>query len=332
MVKITLRPRDIARLSLLEKFSDPIPVLDQGYIKLVDVFGDDTDVVAAARTSYVGNETDEGKRTDEQNERLIRLLFRSRHGTPFEMPVAKFQVRIPMDAWRQWIRHRTMSLNEYSTRYRPPIDAIAKTDPSAWRLQSKDSKQGSSGIVHLFDNDWLDVIPSVSNPEQAQTHPDAGSYLSEREQDFHKAALDLYRERTEVFGVAREQARKDLPLSTYTEAVITLKGRNLFHFLGLRLDPDAQQEIRRYAEAIFEIVKEWLPMSSRAFVDYELAAVTFSRMEVEALRLAVSSMSAANREEIIRAVQAVCDRDGRELTKRERREFADKLGIALKND
>src|SRR5690242_7146820 len=198
------------------------PVLDDGFVCLVDVMGDDQAVVQAARVSY-----GEGTRKVSDDRGLIRYLLRHRHTTPFEMVEIKFLVRVPMDAWRQWIRHRTANVNEYSTRYSVAIDAAQRTSPSQWRLQSADNRQGSAGFL-----------------PQSQ-----GEALTRGETELQDLARRTYDARLAA-GVAREQARKDLPLSTYTEAYWKVDLHNLLHFLRLRMDDHAQQEIREYAEVM----------------------------------------------------------------------------------
>jgi thymidylate synthase (FAD) len=177
------------------------------------------------------------------------------------MAEMKFHVRVPMDCWRQWIRHRTANVNEYSTRYSEAIDECAVTGPDKWRLQSKDNKQGSQG--------FLDHTKGVR--------------LTQEERDFHDRARSLYEVRLQE-GVAREQARKDLPLSNYTEAYWKCDLHNLLGFLRLRLDKHAQLEIREYAEAIAGFVAQRFPVTWEAFQDYVINAVTFSGPEIEALR------------------------------------------------
>jgi len=234
----------------------PQEILIGGSVQLIDVMGDDQAIVNAARVSY-GTGT---KRVSEDRH-LIRYLMRHQHTTPFEMCELVLRVRVPMDTWRQWVRHRTASINEYSTRYSEAIDARLTTDPTAWRLQAKDNKQGSDGFVSEY-------------PE--------GQLLSEEEARFQDQAVHLYQERLK-FGVAREQARKDLPLSTFTEAYWKCDLKNLLGFLKLRMDEHAQYEIRQYANAIAEILKVWVPWTWEAFEDYTQRAVTFSRLELEAL-------------------------------------------------
>ncbi len=232
-------------------------VLKDGFVRVVDVMGDDSSVVQAARISYGS-----GTKKLHEDRGLIRYLMRHRHSTPFEMCEIKLHVRVPMDCWRQWIRHRTANVNEYSTRYSEAIDAIQTTDPTEWRTQSSSNRQGSDSNLAI----------------------DQGDALSDREMQLHQLSRNVYRERLEA-GVSREQARKDLPLSTYTEAYWKIDLHNLLHFLSLRMDSHAQYEIRAYANVIGrEIVAKWVPLTWEAFEDYRLESVSFSRCELNILR------------------------------------------------
>jgi thymidylate synthase (FAD) len=228
------------------------PLLNEGFVCLVDVMGDDQAIAQAARVSY-----GEGTRRVSDDRSLIRYLMRHQHTTPFEMAEVKLLVRVPMDCWRQWIRHRTASVNEYSTRYSVAIDAAQTTPPDAWRLQSGSNRQGSEG--------FLDAA--------------AGAELSAEESRLHIEARQVYQRRLEL-GVAREQARKDLPLATFTEAYWKIDLHNLLHFLELRMDPHAQWEISQYATTIgHEIVRPLFPLVWEAFIDYRVESLTLSRLE-----------------------------------------------------
>ena len=228
-------------------------VLDAGFVRLVDYMGDDAAIVQAARVSY-----GKGTKRVHEDRGLIRYLFRHSHTTPFEMCEIKLHVRVPMDVWRQWIRHRTASVNEYSTRYSEAIDAAARTAPDAWRQQSVSNRQGSSGVL----------------PREI------GARLSAEEDALLGRARAVYEGRLAA-GVAREQARKDLPLSTYTEAYWKVDLHNLLHFIDLRMDAQAQQEIRAYATVIGEqIVARWVPVTWEAFLDYRKRALTLSSLEI----------------------------------------------------
>lgn len=241
-------------LALERILGHPFPVLNDGFVRVVDYMGTDESIVQAARVSY-------GKGTKQLHEDrgLIRYLMRHRHTTPFEMCEVKLHVRVPMDCWRQWIRHRTANVNEYSTRYSEAIDAAQSTPIDGWREQAASNRQGSG--------QFLDA--------------EIGEGLTDSEHDFQTRAREVYDERL-AKGVAREQARKDLPLSTYTEAYWKIDLHNLFHFLSLRMDSHAQLEIRSYATVIGEeIVSKWCPLAWEAFCDYRLGAVFLTRLDKE---------------------------------------------------
>lgn len=267
-----VRPRSAALDELLGvKFG----VLDDGFIRVVDYMGTDESVVQAARVSY-----GKGTKKVSEDRGLIRYLMRHWHTTPFEMCELKLHVRVPMDAWRQWIRHRTASVNEYSTRYSEAIDARQETAPDQWRNQSQKNKQGSAGLVNLETlPDWKSCVHTTA-PAMGE-HAGPGEYLTAREKELHELSQEVYQERLK-FDVAREQARKDLPLSTYTEAYWKVDLHNLLGFLRLRMDSHAQQEIRAYADVIgHDIVSAWVPNVWEAFSDYRLGSFSLTRLESE---------------------------------------------------
>ncbi|WP_020677265.1 FAD-dependent thymidylate synthase [Geopsychrobacter electrodiphilus] len=254
--------------ALDEILGQSFPILDHGHIRVVDYMGDDAAIVQAARVSYGA-----GTKQVHEDRGLIRYLLRNAHTTPFEMCKIKLHVRVPMDCWRQWIRHRTASVNEYSTRYSEAIADQQTTLPDEWRLQAAQNKQGSDGFLA----------------------PETGSELTAAEAGFHQAARELYQSRINE-GVAREQARKDLPLSTYTEAYWSTDLHNLLHFLQLRMDGHAQYEIRQYASLIGEeIVSRWVPLAWEAFKDYRLNALRLSGPEIELMRILITQDQAAAR-------------------------------------
>lgn len=273
------------------------PVLDDGFVRVVDYMGTDSSIVQAARVSYGA-----GTKKVSEDRALIRYLLRNYHTTPFEMCTLKLHIRVPMDTWRQWIRHRTASVNEYSTRYSIAIDGAQMTQPNQWRQQAQDNKQGSAGY---FDEK-------------------IGGELSAAEQNLYHLSKQVYNDRLEQ-GVAREQARKDLPLSTYTEAFWQMDLHNLLHFLALRMDAHAQLEIRQYAETIGEqIVSQWVPMAWEAFKDYRFGRMTLSQQDQELLAL----VAAGNTE----AATAWCQekkwvraKEGKQVLSREAMEFSDKI-------
>lgn len=235
----------------------PFKILDDGFVRVIDYMGSDESIVQAARVSY-----GQGTKKVSEDRGLIRYLMRHHHTTPFEMCELKLHVRVPMDAWRQWIRHRTANVNEYSTRYSIAIDAAQQTKADQWRLQAEMNKQGSQGVL------------------DAQT----GLEFSKSEKALQEQARKIYDQRLQA-GIAREQARKDLPLCTYTEAYWKIDLHNLLHFLALRMDEHAQYEIREYARVIgSQIVSKWVPVTWEAFMDYRFNSTSLSGTESEIIK------------------------------------------------
>jgi thymidylate synthase (FAD) len=240
--------------ALDEILGKPFKVLDDGFVRVIDYMGTDESIVQAARVSY-----GRGTKKVSEDRGLIRYLLRHRHTTPFEMCEIKLHVRVPMDCWRQWIRHRTANVNEYSTRYSIAVDATQRTPAGEWRKQAPGNRQGSEGCLD----------------------ESVGRDLSRTEEELQNYSHAVYQERLDA-GVSREQARKDLPLSTFTEAYWKIDLHNLLRFLSLRMDARAQQEIRDYANTIgHEIVARWCPIVWEAFIDYEMEMLTLSRLEIE---------------------------------------------------
>lgn len=288
--------------ALDEVLGQPFKVLKDGFIRVVDYMGNDSAIVQAARVSYGA-----GTKKLREDEALLRYLLRHRHTSPFEMCEIKFHVRVPMDIWRQWIRHRTANVNEYSTRYSIAIDSTESTNPDEWRTQSLTNRQGSAGS--------LDV--------------ETGQKLTDQETEFHRQSRELYNSRIEA-GVAREQARKDLPLSTYTEAYWKIDLHNLLHFLELRMEINAQYEIRMYANTIFnEIIKRWLPLTHRAFIDYMIESMAFSGLEMKIIREMILGNNARIKE-FYREFGWLKEDGTKNLNNRELFEFEEKLnGLSL---
>jgi thymidylate synthase (FAD) len=275
-----------------------LSVLDDGFVRPIDYMGDDSSVVQAARVSYGS-----GTKRVQDDRALIRYLLRQAHTTPFEMCEIKFHVRAPMDVWRQWIRHRTANINEYSTRYSIAIDAAQKTPPDKWRGQSTENKQGSIGFLNQQE----------------------GARLTESEAQLQRSAREVYENRLKA-GVAREQARKDLPLSTYTEAYWKIDLHNLLHFLNVRMDSHAQEEIRQYALAIGEkIVAIWVPTVWEAFLDYRHHSMQLSRIEAEVVTALITG--SVNRAQELAAANGLLKKgkNGELAPSRERNELNAKL-------
>ncbi len=251
-------------------------VLDHGFVALVDCMPRmapegktaDYSIVQAARVSY-----GEGTKQVSEDRGLVRYLLRHRHTTPFEMVEFKFHVAMPIFVARQWIRHRTANVNEYSARYSIVPDRFYRPTPESIRAQSQSNRQGGDGCV------------------------DAGTAeeflaLLERAEGLYKDYMHL----TEK-GVARELARTALPVSVYTEWYWKCDLHNLFHFLALRMDPHAQHEIRVYADAMYQLVKPIVPISCEAFEDYRLGSMQLTRLEVEAIRTG-AALATTNKREI----------------------------------
>lgn len=212
-----------------------ITCLDKGFVRLVDHMGDDTSVVQAARVSYQS-----GSKGEEADKKLLRYLYTHRHTSPFEQVEFKFHCRMPIFVARQWVRHRTASLNEMSARYTElPADYY---EPVYWREQDTKNKQGSDGILTSEQND----------------------HVTECYREACDRAIDTYRHMLSM-GVAREMARMVLPVSMYTEWYWKQDLHNLLHFLRLRLDSHAQYEIRVYAEAIQQLITPIVPWTMEIF-------------------------------------------------------------------
>jgi thymidylate synthase (FAD) len=245
---------------------EAIPVLDHGFVRLVDYMGDDGAVVQAARVSY-----GRGTRQVHEDRGLIRYLMRHRHTTPFEMCELKLHVKLPIFVARQWIRHRTANVNEYSARYSILDREFYVPDAAVLGVQAAANRQGRGEPVS----------PERAAEVLAWLRDDA-----ERCYRHYEAMLALAGAPGEPDreGVARELARINLPLNYYTQWYWKIDLHNLLHFLSLRLDPHAQHEIRVYADAIGDIVKQWVPLCWEAFSDYRLEGASLSRMEVLALR------------------------------------------------
>lgn len=233
-----------------------IPVLDKGFVRLVDYMGGDERIVQSARVSYGA-----GTKTVREDRGLIHYLMRNWHTSPFEQVQLTFHTKMPIFVARQWVRHRTARLNEISGRYSVMKDEFYVPAPEHIRPQSKNNKQGRSD-ERFSPEDEQEVIR-----------------LFEEEQ---RSVYENYTHLLEK-GVARELARNNLPLSMYTEWYWQIDLHNLFHFLRLRLDAHAQYEIRAYAEAMAQCAKAVAPMAYEAFEEHILGSVTFSKAECEAL-------------------------------------------------
>ncbi|QMV46367.1 FAD-dependent thymidylate synthase [Wolbachia pipientis] len=231
-------------------------VLDYGFIRVVDYMGSDSAIVQAARVSY-----GKGTKQISQDEALIKYLMRHHHTTPFEMCEIKFHVKLPIFVARQWIRHRTANVNEYSARYSILDNEFYIPKPEHIAKQSDNNKQGSG---EAFDPDISKkIIDSLTN--------DSNLVYSHYEKFIEK-------------GLAREIARTNLTLNYYTQFYWKIDLHNLLHFLKLRADKHAQYEIRVYAEVMLDIIKKWVPLAYNAFIEYCLESACISRTGLEIIR------------------------------------------------
>jgi len=230
--------------------------LDKGFVRVIDYMGNDAAVVQAARVSY-----GEGTTKLSDDEALTNYLLRHAHTTPFEMCELKLHCKMPMFIARQWVRHRTASINEYSARYSILKDEFYVPEASQVMTQSNTNKQGRDDLLSpKITEAWLETIVGMSD-----------------------TAYSVYEGATRA-GMARELARINLPVSTYTEWYWKVNLHNLLHFLKLRADPHAQYEIRVYADIIVNIIKEWVPITYAAWLNHSFNAVKFSGKAMDAIK------------------------------------------------
>ncbi|MBO1080831.1 FAD-dependent thymidylate synthase [Roseomonas haemaphysalidis] len=261
----TLRPTVPALEAML---FEPIPVLDHGFVRVIDYMGDDGAVVQAARVSY-----GRGTKAVTEDRGLIRYLMRHWHSTPFEMCEIKFHVKLPIFVARQWIRHRMANVNEYSARYSLMDREFYIPAPEQLAAQSVVNRQGRGAVLDGADAAHvLDLLRRDAN----QTYDHYEDMLNEAPDGTPR---DPARQ-----GLARELARMNLTLNTYTQWYWKADLHNLLGFLRLRADSHAQYEIRVYAEAMMGVVEAWVPAVAEAFRDYRLGAVTFSAQMLDITR------------------------------------------------
>ena len=258
----TIRPT-VPALEAILHFAHPI--LDHGFVRVIDYMGDDSAIVQAARVSY-----GRGTRRVQEDAGLIRYLMRHRHTTPFEMCEIKFHVKLPIFVARQWIRHRTASVNEYSARYSILEKEFYIPSPEHLAAQSTTNRQGRGDIL---DGDEAAEVLHLLRSDAERTYTNYARMLNEGEN------LNPARR-----GLARELARMNLTLNTYTQWYWKTNLHNLFHFLSLRADAHAQYEIRAYADAMLRMTDAWVPIAAAAFRDYRLGAVALSAQMVAVLK------------------------------------------------
>jgi thymidylate synthase (FAD) len=247
---------------------EPLPVLDHGFVRVIDYMGDDGAVVQAARVSY-----GRGTRQTRDDAGLLRYLMRHQHTTPFEMCEIKYHIKLPIFVARQWIRHRTANVNEYSGRYSVLENEYYLPAPTDLATQSTTNRQGRGQALSAEQaTQVLDLLRE--DAERAYAH-----YQVLLNEDRSDHPQDPERD-----GLARELARMNLSLNFYTQWYWKIDLHNLFHFLALRLDAHAQAEIRAYAQALLETVQRWVPGCTQAFVDYRLHSVRLSAQGLEVVR------------------------------------------------
>jgi thymidylate synthase (FAD) len=253
------------------------PVLAHGFVTLVDYMGNDAAIVQAARVSY-----GRGTKTVRDDRALIRYLMRHRHTTPFEMVEFKFLVRLPIYVARQFVRHRTASINEYSARYSIVPDEYEVPDPEEVRQQSARNRQGRG-----------DPLPAA--------------VVDKFRADLERLSTEAYRDYTAALdaGVARETARLLLPVAYYTQWYWKSNLHNLFHFLSLRLDPHAQEEIRLYAAEMAKIGRAVAPVAFEAFEEFQVQGLHLSQRERRAVALLLDG----------KTPEAACEAAGLPLTR-----------------
>jgi thymidylate synthase (FAD) len=273
------------------------PVLDHGFLAVKDYMGNDVSVVQMARMSY-----GKGTKGTSDDRALLRYLLRHRHTSPFEGCVVKLHVKLPIFVMRQWVRHRTASLNEYSARYSILPDEFYLPAPADLAQQSGSNKQGRG--TELTPDQTAEVLDLLARDARTAF----ATYHHLLNADAEGRPLDEDRD-----GLARELARIGLPLSTYTQMYWQTNLHNLMHFLTLRADPHAQWEIRVYAEKILSIMADWVPLTHEAYRDYHLESAHFSRMEMNLLR------------DLINGKATLEDGERYGLSRREAREFASRL-------
>ena len=284
-------PRRAVVPALEEILYQALPVLDHGFVRVIDYMGDDAAVVQAARVSY-----GKGTRKVQEDAGLIRYLLRHRHTTPFEMCEIKYHVKLPIFVARQWIRHRTANVNEYSGRYSILDREFYVPAPDHLAAQSVSNRQGRGDVLQGAEAaEALDILKR----DAERAYDDYERLLNERADG---SVIDPERQ-----GLARELARMTLPVNYYTQWYWKVDLHNLLHFLMLRADAHAQYEIRVYAEAMLETVKRWVPLTYQAFADYVQGGLELSAQGLDVVKRLLAG------EAVTQATSGMNPREWREL-------------------
>jgi len=251
---------------------EAIPVLDHGFIRVIDYMGDDSSIVQSARVSY-----GKGTKKVSTDDGLIRYLMRYRHSTPFEMCEIKYHVKLPIFIARQWIRHRTANVNEYSARYSILDKEFYLPTKDQLASQSKSNRQGRGDVLQ---GKQAEEVLNILKDDATRTYDNYEKLLNER---FDGTKIDESK-----IGLARELARMNLTLNTYTQWYWKTDLLNLLNFLFLRADDHAQYEIRVYAEKMLDTVKKWVPITYQAFMDYRVGAAEISSKGLKVIKSMIS--------------------------------------------
>ena len=239
---------------------EAMPILDHGFIRVIDYMGDDSSIVQAARVSY-----GKGTKKVSTDSGLIKYLMRHRHSTPFEMCEIKYHVKLPIFVARQWIRHRTANVNEYSARYSILDKEFYLPDKENLAAQSINNRQGRGDLI---DGEQANDILKILKEDAEKNYNDYETILNER----HDGTIVNESKK----GLARELARMNLTLNTYTQWYWKTDLLNLLNFLSLRADDHAQYEIRAYADVMIDCLKKWVPITYKAFMDYRVGGMELS--------------------------------------------------------
>jgi len=279
---------------------EAIPVLDHGFIRVVDYMGDDSSIVQAARVSY-----GKGTKKVSTDAGLIKYLMRHWHSTPFEMCEIKYHVKLPIFIARQWIRHRTANVNEYSARYSILDKEFYLPTPEHLAAQSKNNRQGRGDILK---GDQAKQVLDLLKKDAEQTYKNYEEMLNER---YDGSVIDEKKS-----GLARELARMNLTLNTYTQWYWKTDLLNLLNFLSLRTDSHAQYEIRAYGDVMIDSLKRWVPVTFDAFMDYRIGGMELSAKG----KIVIQKMLKGQK----------CELESSNLSKREWNELMESFGFKEK--
>jgi len=277
-----------------------LPVLDHGFVRVVDYMGDDTSIVQSARVSY-----GKGTKKVSTDSGLIKYLMRHRHSTPFEMCEIKYHVKLPIFIARQWIRHRTANVNEYSARYSILDKEFYLPAKENLAAQSKNNRQGRGDLI---DGKQADDILKILKEDAEKSYNNYETILNER---YDGTIINENQK-----GLARELARMNLTLNTYTQWYWKTDLLNLLNFLSLRADDHAQYEIRAYADVMIDSLKRWVPITYEAFMDYRIGGLELSSKGKSVISKMIKGES--------------CDFENSKLSKREWNELMESFGFKEK--